>query len=596
MDLFGNKINENTVIFETLTKNEEGKNYIFRNPKYIIEAFSLEEVEKTMRLIQEGVSKGYYAAGYMTYEAGFAFEDKLKRKYGGKNWRNPLIWFGMYEEKEKSLYLEPKVEGSYRIDNFKFNEKIDDYIEKIHEIKGHIKQGDTYQINFTGKIDFEFEGDPFLLYSKIKRKQSAGYTAFIKNKYGSFLSFSPEMFFKKTGDIIISKPMKGTAARGKNIEDDNNIVKNLKKSEKNCAENIMIVDLIRNDIGKISEIGSVCVTKLFEVEKYETVFQMTSTIEARLKKDIGYLEIFKALFPCGSITGAPKFSSMEIINQLEKSERGIYTGTIGYIEPNNDGVFNIAIRTVEINDDKKGLMGVGSGIVWDSDAFEEYEECLLKSKFLTDNMEEINLIESLYLYKGKYRFLERHIRRMENASDYFCFKFSKTEFKKMLEENIGKTEKNNKYKVRMSLVKDGKMILNNEIIDKKIKKQSLKIVVADKKTDSDNKYLYFKTNKRDIYNSVFSDIQKKGYDEAIFVNEKEEVTECCNNNIIIKKDGKYYTPPSECGLLKGTMIENLLEKMDSLSERIITLEELKNADKVYICNSVRGVREATIVF
>ena len=253
-------ITDNTLIFETLSPGGNGEKYIFQNPKYIYDAFSIDDVEEAITNLQAKINEGFYCAGYISYEAGFAFENSLKKLYKGKIWDKPILWFGVFENKEK--FTESRESHSYSTGNFIFNHEKEEYRDKIERIKTYIKNGITYQINYTGKIKFEFEGESFGMYSDLKKRQSAGYTAFIRNIYGDILSFSPELFFKKDDIKIISKPMKGTAKRGKNISEDLKITNILRESEKDCAENVMIVDLIRNDMGKISEFGSVKVKKL----------------------------------------------------------------------------------------------------------------------------------------------------------------------------------------------------------------------------------------------------------------------------------------------------------------------------------------------
>lgn len=581
---------KDVVIFDTMSTRYPGENFIFSNPEEVITAFELCEVDEAVKKAEEWTQNGYYAAGYIKYEAGYAFEEKLKKYYEKKRWEKPIVWFGIFKNRDICFSEEEK---NFTASNFVFSEKETDYTAKIDRIKEHIRNGETYQINFTGKINFDFSGDGFSFYNTLKTRQSAGYTAYIRNRYEEILSFSPELFFKKSGVEIMSKPMKGTSPRGKNLEEDVKMAEILQNSEKNCAENVMITDLIRNDMGRVAKIGSVKAERIFDVERYETLFQMTSTVTAKLRDGISYPDIFHALFPCGSITGAPKISSMEIIHSLESGERGIYTGSIGYITPDGDAVFNIAIRTVTI-EGSRGEMGVGSGIVWDSVGKEEYRECILKSRFLTAETQKFKIVESLLLNNGRYRMLDRHINRIIKTSEYFCFRFEEKRFVKILEEAKKYAEPGKKYKVRVTLEKNGKVDFTVDEIKGKIKKRGLRFVMSEKTVDSKETNLYFKTDKREIYNEVFSSISKSGYDEAIFLNENGEVTECCNNNIIIKINGEYITPPVKCGLLAGTMREAVLEKVKNIKEKPFYAEDLKCAEEIIICNSVRGIRRGKL--
>ncbi len=334
--------------------------------------------------LEQGLKKGLYAAGWLSYEAGYLLIPRLNRLLLEKRPELPLGWFGLYQ---KPIFLKLnqviiKNEKSPQPELF-LNTNKESFKHAIKKIHYYIKHGDTYQINYTIKGRFNWEDDPFNLYLLLNRRQRARYSCFVRPFNGlEVLSISPELFFQKDGKVIWSKPMKGTAPRGQNKEEDEKKAHSLRADEKNQAENVMIVDLLRNDLGRICKTGTVSVPKLFEVEKYETLFQMTSTVKGQLKNDVSWFDIFSAIFPCGSITGAPKIRSMEIISELEKSPRGIYTGAIGYITPQNKAIFNVAIRTITIQNGKAEL-GIGAGITIGSDADSEFDETVLKAAFLT---------------------------------------------------------------------------------------------------------------------------------------------------------------------------------------------------------------------
>jgi len=357
----------------------EKKPLLFDHPQAIIQTNRLAEVENCFAKMEEALAAGYYLAGYISYEAGYAFENKLHQK---DQFDFPLIMLGVYNFPQvQQLTASSQQQESYSLSLQGYNLSPDQYFSNIHAIKDNIAAGETYQITFCTKLKFDFSGNTFALYKKLLRKQPVPYPAFIKTDDFSILSLSPEMFMKKKGNFITTKPMKGTWPKEKSWWDNLWAGRKLHFDPKNRAENIMICDLLRNDLGRIGKI--VRTPKLFEVAKYTTLYQMTSTVTAQIDPSISIYKLFAALHPSGSVTGAPKIRSMQLIRELEKEERKIYTGAIGYITPNKDLFFNVPIRTLLI-ENERGEMGVGGGIVWDSTPEGEYEECQIKSKFLFD--------------------------------------------------------------------------------------------------------------------------------------------------------------------------------------------------------------------
>ena len=373
----------NAAFFYTPPFFGKSDSYLFLRPKEIITIKSLRNLDEKLNRIDELVAEGYFGYSFMNYEAGYLFEKSLN-KFLPRN--ENLIQFFFYDKKNVQPIKSNKILldsfEKYKIKNFKLNTSKNEFTNSISKIKSYIEEGDTYQVNYTIKGKFDFEGSYSGLFNNLVFNQSAQYIAVINNNGKIIISLSPEMFFENNGRKIISKPMKGTARRGIDHSNDEFIKYELERSEKNRAENVMIVDLIRNDLGRVSEYGSVKVRNIFEVEKYESVYQMVSTVESKLKKNTKLSDVLKNIFPCGSITGAPKIRTMEIINELEKENRGIYTGSIGLIRKNKI-TFNVPIRTLTIDKKtNKGEIGLGSGIVWDSIAEEEYEETKLKGNFL----------------------------------------------------------------------------------------------------------------------------------------------------------------------------------------------------------------------
>ncbi|MFA5393007.1 MAG: aminodeoxychorismate synthase component I [Candidatus Ratteibacteria bacterium] len=379
--------------------------YVFFEPAGKIEINNYSDLPLFFNQIESFLKAGYYLAGFFSYEAGFGMEKSFKVGEGLHPlpvplarfylFRNPLIFnhqSGRFTG--GSLPKESGFPENYILKKLRLNVSSTEYRKSIRRIKELIAAGDTYQVNYTLKCKFNFSGSALGLYRELRERQTIPYSAFIKDRDFSLLSFSPELFFRKSGRKIIVRPMKGTIGRGKDTCRDRQQIELLKQSPKERAENVMIVDLLRSDLGRVSKVGTVRTDSLFDIEEYETLFQMTSTISGTLKENLSFEKMFEAIFPSGSVTGAPKIRTMEIIRELEKEERGVYTGAVGVFFPNRDAVFNVAIRTLLVNE-KEGEMGIGGGITFDSDAGREYEECRLKALFLTKIMRE-NQVLSLF--------------------------------------------------------------------------------------------------------------------------------------------------------------------------------------------------------
>lgn len=586
------KNNVNSSFFYTPYKNEDSKSFIFGSPQKSIICKNQEDVKSTLEEI-DSLSKIYqYAYGFLTYEVGYSFEEKLKNLLKKSN--EKLITFHFYNAENVEVIPSQKIsfksiDSSFNLKNFEItnldlNEKEFEYEKNIKKIKEFIAAGDTYQVNYTLKSKFNFNGDIASFVANLIFNQSAEYSAFINEQNNFIISISPELFFRTDGNRIISKPMKGTKKRGVNIEDDFTKLNELENSKKDRAENIMIVDLLRNDIGKISEYNSVKAKNIFEIEKYETLFQMTSTVSGKLKEK-SFSSIIENLFPCGSITGAPKLRTMRIINGLEKERRGIYTGTIGLID-NGNYIFNIPIRTITIDkDDKRGEMGIGSGIVWDSNPSDEFEEAKLKSNFLTKPSIYFELIETMLVEDGEIFLRETHINRLRKSSDYFLFPFDESKLRELLYNVISGLNNKVSFKLRLLLTKWGELKYSIEQISES--KTNGRIVISEKRVNSNNPFQYFKTTNRELYRSEFRKWSKKGFDDVIFQNENEEITEGAITNIMISKDGNLLTPPVNSGLLNGCYRGYLLSTSENISEKVLFVDELISADEVYIFNSVK---------
>ena len=357
------------------------------------------------------------------------------------------------------------------------------------------------------------------------------------------------------GGRITTRPMKGTAPRGRTFAEDNWIKNWLREDPKNRSENVMIVNLLRNDIGKIAKFGSVHVDALFAVEKYETLFQMTSTVSGTLPPGTRFYDIFRAIFPSGSVTGAPKCRTMQIIQELEQGPRGVYTGAIGYIAPSREAVFSVPIRTLVLQAGT-GQMGVGSGIVYDSIPVQEYEECLLKMQFFTHWQASFQLIESLR-WDGQYHFLRQHLERLRSSAEYFDFPCSEPEVAEKLEENQQRLCAGEAYKVRLLVDSAGEVVIENACLD--ADPSAGTAMLSPVRMSSSDRFLFHKTTSRDVYEQQHAEARRQGHADVLFMNERGELTEATNNNIFLEIGGMLFTPPVECGLLPGIYRHYLLE-------------------------------------
>jgi len=558
----------------------------FQNPKRIISAHRVEEVMPALNAVEEQVCQhGLYAAGFIAYEAAPAFDSALAVKEDGSF---PLIWFGLYEVPEQ-LHLPAAPETHSASLLWQPSLTPNAYQDALGRIKDYIEAGDTYQVNFTLRLRVPFSGDPWSYFIELAQAQDASYSAFVNTKEWILCSASPELFCQLNGEELISRPMKGTAPRGLMLHDDRDQAEWLHHSEKNRAENVMIVDMVRNDMGRIAHTGSVHVSRLYEVEKYPTVWQMTSTVRATT--EAGLCAIMQALFPPASITGAPKPRTMQIIAELEHAPRRIYTGTVGFWMPDRKAQFNVAIRTVVIDKATgEAEYGVGGGIVWDSIDTMEFEECRTKARILTQRMPDFSLLESiLWTPEGGYFLLPYHLARLGDSAAYFSYAADIDAIRNKL-DSFTRTLPQTAHKVRLLVARNGDITLQSEaLVDAAT--QLLHVCLAPAPIDPSNPFLYHKTTNRLVYEQVLA--ASPGYADVILWNEKGEVTESCVANCVVELDGELYTPPVQCGLLPGTYRAYLLEQ-GRLRERVIRIEDLARSPHIYLVNSVRKEREVVV--
>ncbi|RKY36907.1 MAG: aminodeoxychorismate synthase component I [Candidatus Omnitrophota bacterium] len=605
------------ILLESGDFNQENCfSYIFTCPLKIIQCFKLQEVKSCLAQAQSALNQGYYVCGFLSYEAGYAFEDVLFKK---QEYDFPLFWMGVFKKpiifthyknkfnskSIKQYCKQPLSHSLYTIKNLGLNVRKKEYLNNLGKIKALLKAGDSYQVNYTMKYKFDFQGSQFALYQDLRANQAVNYSAFIYTDNFKVLCFSPELFFRVSNQQIITRPMKGTAKRGKNFAEDEQIKKFLSSDVKNKAENLMIVDLLRNDLGKISEIGSVKTSDLFKIEKYKTLFQMTSQISGRLNPEQGTLDIFLKLFPCGSITGAPKIRTMQIIRAMEKEPRNIYTGAIGFISPDQTGVFNVAIRTVLLRDGR-GELGVGGGITIGSNSNLEYAECKLKAEFFMraiakysdkNSSVERKQDSDFYLFESMrwasvsgFFLLDLHLERLKKSADFFHIPYNHQLILDSLNREVEKLNAGYVYKLKLILSKNCKPKVNIVIVSALKSNLPFKIVVSDICVNEHNEFFFHKTSKRGFYEQQARKYRELGFVEVIFRNKKKQITEGAISNIFIKKSGVFYTPPVRAGILPGVFRTYFMRKNNlRVLEKQLYLKDLFSADEIYIANSVRGL-------
>ena len=560
----------------------------FTRPRVILQTVNLSDIIPLLEEVERVVRRdGLYGAGWIGYEASPAFDSALRTRTATAF---PLVCFGLFDPPALLTTLPAIGNQSSSAACWRPSVNREEYDAAIASIREHLAAGDTYQVNYTLRQWSDFRGDPWEFF--LRTCSDAPYGAFLDADPYFLCSASPELFFNLRDEHIFSKPMKGTATRGRTLAEDIDNARWLYESEKNRAENVMIVDMIRNDLGRIARSGSVDVPRLYEIEKYATVWQMTSTVEALTAAS--FPEILRALFPCASITGAPKVKTMEIIAALETTPRSIYTGTIGFIGPDRQARFNVAIRTTLI-DTRTGHaeFGVGGGIVWDSTAREEYEECLDKAKIVLNPLPSrpFQLLETLLWTHDEGYFLEaRHLERLRDSARYFDYPYDDRRIRDALAE-AGVAKFPGSRRVRLLLSKDGTVECRAMPLDQSAG-LPLKVRLAPEPVDSRDPFLYHKTTRRDLYErakAAFPDA-----DDVLLYNEAGEITESCIANVVILHKGQLVTPPVRCGLLNGVYRRELLERGE-ISEETVDLSTLLRADKMFLINSVRKWREACLM-
>jgi para-aminobenzoate synthetase / 4-amino-4-deoxychorismate lyase len=603
---------------------------VFGEAERIITAHRIDEIQAALGEIAAANRAGKYAAGFLSYEAAAAFDPALKTKPRRTDDDFPLLWFGIFDP--ASVSNTPLVAGLelYNIADWQPDTSPEQYAESIKKIRAQILEGDIYQANYTLRLKSQFSGCAHAWYEDLRRDSHGRFNAFVDIGSHRILSMSPELFFSWDGHTLRTRPMKGTAKRHQPPatesvdwqrwhDDDERLATSLLESTKNRAENLMIVDLLRNDVSRVAKPGAVTVPNLFTLETYPTLYQMTSTITAETREGTTIADIFSALFPCGSITGAPKIKSSEVIAELETTPRGVYCGALGYISPDGTSVFNVAIRTIVINAATGAAeCGVGGGIVWDSEARDEYSEALAKAAFMQNASHGFELLETLRLENGEYAFVDRHVERLLRSANALGFDVREENIRAALREHarlhIGETRR-----VRMLVTRNGEISISSEpltspapmwskpsigepfeaemahaaIPERRFDQTPIrKIALAHSPVDRHERALHHKTTRRTVY-----DTHRQQHPDAFDVllwNEQRELTEFTYGSLVLEIGGEWLTPKLSAGLLPGVMRAELIARGE-IAECILTLDDLLRARSIWFINSVRGWIEVELV-
>ena len=558
--------------------------YLFRAPIDVITASTHDEVPGAFDAIDKALARGRFVAGYISYEAGLQIDAPVLSRHQHPG---PLLWLGVYDQ---CVALEPAsihiAEAGLIEDTQDIRPSIDEgeYTHNVREAIKYIAAGDVYQVNFTCRLRFRNSGTPRGLFARLRNAHPVPHSAFINAGDHQIISISPELFLRRDGQHILTRPMKGTMRRGRWFEEDERIANTLHHDEKNRAENVMIVDLMRNDLGRVCETGSIDVQRLFHVERYRSLFQMTSDVTGTLRKDVSTRDILSAVFPPGSVTGAPKVRAMEIIDELESGPRGPYCGCIGLFRPGGDCVLNVAIRTIT----QRGHdcdMGVGSGIVADSAPQEEWRETLLKGSFLTSETPSFHLLETMRLSPvGEIAFLDEHLRRMAASAVFVGWPFPEQHIRDALRKTAARVAGD----TRLRLLLDENQ--HFEIETHPLGEQPhgpVRVLLSSRRTDPSDVFLYHKTTNREGYDADWRNAKDRGFFDVIYANLDVRITEGAITNILVEVEGQWYTPPLECGLLPGLWRQAKLVRGEA-KERALTREDLRRATRIIVGNSVRG--------
>lgn len=576
------------VLFDDASGDGRRPATLFVEPVETIVAMQRHEVAGALERLADAERAGMHVAGYIGYEAGHALEARLA-SIPERPQSMPLLWFGLFARADSvdpidllaPVSSRPVLVGPPR-------PRIDfaEYAEQLQHIERLLEAGDIYQVNLTFPADVDWRGHPLAIYARLRRTQRMAYGAVVSTGREWLLSASPELFFALQGSEITAKPMKGTAARLPSPPEDQAAAAMLAADVKNRAENLMITDLIRNDLSRIAAPGSVIVADAFAVERYPTVHQMTTTIGARLRCGLGSVDIIKALFPCGSVTGAPKIRAIEVIDAIEARPRGAYTGSIGWIAPGGDTRFNVAIRTIAIAADGTASMGVGSGIVIDSNPSAEWLECMQKLSFVSATSRPFHLFETMAFDPlSGIALLDLHLDRLTRSAAHHLFAFDRHDARNLLQAVIGRLK--SPTRVKLTLAPDGAMAIACAPLPVTPAVADVRIVPLP--VSADDWRLYHKSSDRTFYDEAR---RRAGSFEVVFERPDRRVTEGSIANIFVDRGGALLTPPVNDGLLGGVLRQSLIDS-GRASEASLTRDDLK--DGFLLGNAVRGLFAARLV-
>ncbi|MCK0767540.1 aminodeoxychorismate synthase component I [Chromohalobacter canadensis] len=589
----------------TRCSSDHRASLLFENPEYEVICYRNDALQGALRELDELREQGYYVCGYLAYEAGYALADKPDFKFCKRTKSDtPLVHFYAFRDVRRlsqhqaSRLLEARTPDTTpaAIRHLALNAPREEYLDNIGKIKSYIREGDTYQVNYTLKYRFEYQGAPVALYRKLRSRQKVEFGGLLNFPEYAVLSLSPELFLRKQGTALESKPMKGTFPRGTSAEADAEILDTMRHDTKTRSENVMIVDLLRNDVSRVASPGSVAVKNLFEIQTFETLHQMISTVTGKIDTNARIEQVFRELFPCGSITGAPKIRTMQIIEELEREPRGVYTGAIGYLTPHNDFCFNVPIRTCIAHADGHAEMGVGGGVLHESNPEAEYEECLLKARFLSGLNRDLQLIETMRYQadSAHIEHLEKHLQRLSLAAHDLHFVYAAASIRLALAEAIDGLDQDTR--VRLALAHDGQFDITTTSLGPEDEAPSAaRLGISEHPIDQHAFLLHYKTTARDLYDSEYRRHQTQGDYDVAFLNHEGRVTEASRHNLFIEKDGMLLTPPLDEGVLPGIARDTLIEaSCERCCERPITPRDLLDADAIWLTNAVRGVIPVTL--
>ena len=544
---------------------DDGPRRVFSAPLEVIRADTAGQVPGALAAVTAALARGRHVAGWLGYELGYALEPRL-----GPPPQGALLRLGVFEAPRAEAPA-PRGRAYARRLQPEWDEAA--YGARFAKVKDYIAAGDIYQANLSFRARFAFLGDALALYERLRAASGAQHCGFVDDDECQIVSLSPELFFDlESSGTITARPMKGTFARG---GDDARERAQLAASIKDRAENLMIVDLIRNDLSRIAEGGSVEVGDLFKIETYPTLHAMVSTVRASKRADAGIADILRALFPCGSVTGAPKIRAMEILRELETSPRGAYCGAIGHFAPDGAARFNVAIRTLTIADGQ-GELGIGGGVVQDSRAASEYAECLVKARFFEADRKPLLLIETLR-HENTFVRLDRHLARMRASALALGLCFDQAAAQAALDAAV--QGRAGVARVRLTLDEAGQHLATAHDLPPNPPRWTYRI--SPERTQSGDLLLRHKTSWRELY-----DRDHPGCDEMLFCNERDELTEGGRSNIFVRRDGVLLTPPLDAGVLPGILRAELIARGEA-REKTLVPDDLKG--EVWLGNSLRGL-------